>query len=89
MLSVLLRYTDSDCPFGIFKLFLEQMTNSDISKQIHVSVTGLSLFSRESVGLFLKRRDMLVFDVNYIDTEATTASFNFLVKKISVSKNDF
>jgi hypothetical protein len=21
-LSVLLRYTDSDCPFGIFKLFL-------------------------------------------------------------------
>ena len=32
---------------------------------------------------------MLVFVVNYIDTEATTASFNFLVKKISVSKNDF
>jgi hypothetical protein len=23
VLSVLLRYTDSDCPFGIFKLFLE------------------------------------------------------------------
>jgi hypothetical protein len=22
VLSVLLRYTDSDCPFGIFKLFL-------------------------------------------------------------------
>ena len=22
--SVLLRYTDSDCPFGIFKLFLQQ-----------------------------------------------------------------
>ena len=25
MLSVLLRYTDSDCPFGIFKLFLWDM----------------------------------------------------------------
>ena len=24
MLSVLLRYTDSDCPFGIFKLFLKR-----------------------------------------------------------------
>ena len=25
MLSVLLRYTDSDCPFGIFKLFLQNI----------------------------------------------------------------
>ena len=24
VLSVLLRYTDSDCPFGIFKLFLKR-----------------------------------------------------------------
>jgi len=26
VLSVLLRYTDSDCPFGIFKLFLIKTT---------------------------------------------------------------
>jgi hypothetical protein len=26
VLSVLLRYTDSDYPFGIFKLFLKQMS---------------------------------------------------------------
>ena len=25
VLSVLLRYTDSDCPFGIFKIFLIQV----------------------------------------------------------------
>ena len=25
VLSVLLRYTDSDCPFGIFKLFLHAL----------------------------------------------------------------
>jgi hypothetical protein len=24
VLSILLRYTDSDCPFGIFKLFIRQ-----------------------------------------------------------------
>jgi hypothetical protein len=28
VLSVLLRYTDSDCPFGIFKLFLGQATTN-------------------------------------------------------------
>jgi hypothetical protein len=27
VLSVLLRYTDSDCPFGIFKLFLSSYTS--------------------------------------------------------------
>jgi len=26
VLSVLLRYTDSECPFGIFKLFLQWST---------------------------------------------------------------
>jgi hypothetical protein len=26
VLSVLLRYTDSDCPFGIFKLFLAKIS---------------------------------------------------------------
>jgi hypothetical protein len=25
VLSVLLRFTDSDCPFGIFKLFLKEL----------------------------------------------------------------
>ena len=30
VLSVLLRYTDSDCPFGIFKLFIKQNNSSFI-----------------------------------------------------------
>jgi hypothetical protein len=29
VLSVLLRYTDSDCPFGIFKLFYNRIVTSD------------------------------------------------------------
>jgi len=30
VLSVLLRYTDSDCPFGIFKLFLTTVVIKNI-----------------------------------------------------------
>jgi hypothetical protein len=34
VLSVLLRYTDSDCPFGIFKLFLQPFPHSWLSPKI-------------------------------------------------------
>ena len=36
VLSVLLRYTDSDCPFGIFKLFLHWYLKMSLSKEGYV-----------------------------------------------------
>jgi hypothetical protein len=44
VLSVLLRYTDSDCPFGIFKLFL----NMDRAER-HNRET-ITQFKKRSVG---------------------------------------
>jgi hypothetical protein len=42
VLSALLRYTDSDCPFGIFKLFL-QISSSGLNIEQPQSMTFLSL----------------------------------------------
>ena len=42
VLSVLLQYTDSDCPFGIFKLFL-QISSSGLNIEQPQSMTFLSL----------------------------------------------
>jgi hypothetical protein len=36
VLSVLLRYTDSDCPFGIFKLFLFNIYHCSTLSDDHV-----------------------------------------------------
>ena len=44
MLSVLLRYTDSDYPFGIFKLFFIQITG--------MTVVNIVLYTRINMGLF-------------------------------------
>jgi hypothetical protein len=35
VLSVLLRFTDSDCPYGIFKLFLPEIGGFDRSDILH------------------------------------------------------
>jgi hypothetical protein len=36
VLSVLLRYTDSDCSFGIFKLFLHVLLSEIINKLLFI-----------------------------------------------------
>ena len=41
VLSVLLRYTDSDCPFGIFKLFLQRSNKGKVVKSpVIADLTG-------------------------------------------------
>jgi hypothetical protein len=42
VLSVLLRYTDSDCPFGIFKLFL------NVNNVVIETCIGNTLFDKIS-----------------------------------------
>jgi hypothetical protein len=47
VLSVLLRYTDSDCPFGIFKLFLEKNCVTNDNRHVPfvvVTITSISTF---------------------------------------------
>ena len=62
MLSVLLRYTDSDCPFGIFKLFFDYLESYpsiiiSLSTQCNVfallldrSISAFQSISRNSEG---------------------------------------
>ena len=59
MLSVLLRYTDSDYPFGIFKLFLHmkihrnQIINISLFSQLMIGWWFVPSFRTISTGLFM------------------------------------
>ena len=48
VLSVLLRYTDSDCPFGIFKLFSLRISYSDkFPNNVSKSTPGMRVHGTE------------------------------------------
>jgi len=73
VLSVLLRYTDSDYPFGIFKLFLLKIEDRDI---FHLIIQEISIsFTR------VKRRNFtLMENVKWIkNNEKSQKSSNIYI----------
>ena len=55
VLSVLLRYTDSDCPFGIFKLLLTVSTWLYYHYNVHTKIVG-SIFGWQNLVFIYKLR---------------------------------
>ena len=64
MLSVLLRYTDSDYPFGIFKLFL-YLNRADVDQLS--ALKGIYSFNKHKAAVFMGKTNVFfVVNVNVI-----------------------
>ena len=63
LLSVLLRFTDSDYPFGIFKLFLERRTCCTLYKLTFISVPSNDCWYSPSNLIVITWLKKLTFDI--------------------------
>ena len=59
VLSVLLRYTDSDCPFGIFKLFFKEMN--------HIIYRRNITYIHEQTTDYIYNQIIFMFQLTWID----------------------
>ena len=72
-MSVLLRYTDSDCPFGIFKLFFRRSNSSILNRDMDINCILCQVIS-------LKR-----FLLNNIVLHCTVLSFSKFLNSHCIS----
>ena len=66
VVSVLLRYTDSDCPFGIFKLFLPQLFYLLLFSSLQLSIKNTICIASDRYNvLTIKQRSLTQSHIVY------------------------
>ena len=69
VLSVLLRYTDSDCPFGIFKLFFIQITGMTVVNSVSYTRINMGLFTLSQTKNIICKHLSITFSCRFITTQ--------------------
>ena len=96
VLSVLLRYTDSDYPFGIFKIFLEQSNCTDWINFCYITVTDKRYRYPDSCRVMVRNGNSISADIRehtvkkqhlfllFLDNLAVTLGFLTLQDKYNI-----